>query len=147
MSWEKFDVICSGICKLMDDRTGAIVLGEYEMGRIVTGKQRVYHCDQIMVRVGWKSIIGRTRGDCGSYLPALASCNEQLKDINLSLLVAGNEKSYSESGMSGGSGHGYLGDGREFKCYKIMDEYIPENLILRRLPGAKISVTLDKNRT
>lgn len=108
MPWEHFDIRRSGSCMARIDETGEILTCDYETGIISTGKTRVFWGYQIIIRMGWKEIIGRSKGYSETYALALKDCTEQLAAMGITLLVAGNSADYSESALSGGSGYGYL---------------------------------------
>ena len=109
MSWEHFDIRKRGICPLQDVRTGEIFNVPYLMGKISTGKQRVFWGHQIIIQMPENAIAGKVKGWTESYLEALRECNTQLFAVDLRLLVAGNGPSYNESAMSSGAGFGYVG--------------------------------------
>ena len=75
---------------------------------VTTGKSRVFWGYQIIVYYKGVAIAGRSKGYSETYSLALKDCNSQMAEQGLTLLVAGNLSSYSESAMSGPAGYGYI---------------------------------------
>ena len=92
------------------------------MGYLSTGKQRVFWGYQIVITLGAREFVAKSEGGAESFRPVLRVCNDVLRAEGLRLLVAGNAPSYAESGLSSGSGYGYV-EGCS-KALKIMSEYL-----------------------
>lgn len=107
MTWEHFNIEQSGKCKIIHDESGNLIDCEYARGIITTGKSREFWGYQILIKVGNEEMAGRDHANSETYAIALEDLNSKLESKGLSLLVAGNANSYSESPMSGGSGYGY----------------------------------------
>jgi hypothetical protein len=122
MAWEHFDVKKMGKCKILKIESNEIFVADYQMGIIFTGKTRSFWGHQIKIEWNDKSFSGKSQNSADSYLSALSECNKNLESEGLRLLVAGNSPSYSESGLSSGSGFGYV-NGRP-SAIEIMSEYI-----------------------
>lgn len=104
MSWQKFDVWETGAASVID---GEIEIAcPFELGAIVTGRQRVFHAYyvQILLPEG----IAITGLDRHSVRAALYSSGDILRKRGLGLLAAGLLDDWYESGLSFNSGYGYL---------------------------------------
>lgn len=121
MAWEHFEILDSGCCRIFNAQTASDISAVYEIGRLTTGRSRVFWGDQIIVYIEQTSFIGRSKGDFGSYHPALMDLNEKLAAKDLRLMVAGNHPSYIESPMSGLSGYGYIEKGGSCKIMSFYD--------------------------
>ena len=108
MAWEKFEIRKVGTCKIRKKDSGEMIDASYERGILSTGKSRTFFGYQIILKIGAKTITGKSKGYSETYRLALADCNQQLETEGMKLLVAGNVASYNESPMSGGGGGGYV---------------------------------------
>ncbi|RIZ64938.1 MAG: hypothetical protein D0531_12165 [Methylococcales bacterium] len=108
MSWEHFEIRDQGICTVLVTDTNERTQCHYELGIITTGKSRMFWGYQIIINYKDVTIAGRSKGYSETYSQALKDCNTQMAEQGLTLLVAGNLPTYSESAMSGPAGHGYI---------------------------------------
>ena len=108
MAWEHFEVTKQGIAKVVNLTTGEISACQYKRGVILTGKSRVFWGYQIIIEIEDNIIIGRHKGYSESYFGALTDCNKKIRQLGLTLLVAGNSPGYNETPLRGGAGYGYI---------------------------------------
>ena len=108
MSWEHFEISEGDFCNVLEKTSNELCECLYEIGTITTGKSRVFWGYQIIVYYKGIAIAGRNKGYSGTYSLALKDLNTHMAEQGLTLLVAGNLRSYSESAMTGPAGYGYL---------------------------------------
>ena len=108
MSWEHFQISEGDFCNVLEKASNELCECLYEIGTITTGKSRVFWGYQIIVYYKGIAIAGRNKGYSGTYSLALKDLNTHMAEQGLTLLVAGNLRSYSESAMTGPAGYGYL---------------------------------------
>ena len=108
MPWEHLNTTRAGDCPVVSVTTGQTVTATYALGRVSTGRSRVFWGYQLVVSVAGVDFTGRSQGESGSYLPAVRACADALQAAGWQLRVAGTAPGYSESAMSGGAGFGYV---------------------------------------
>jgi hypothetical protein len=103
MDWKRYQPRRSGQCHI--DIGGEDVLADFELGIIETGRTRVFSGEYIKVIVpegdewlaeGW------------SPLAALRALDEEIALVGARLLCAGLHEGFYESGLSAGTGYGYI---------------------------------------
>lgn len=108
MNWEHFELSDQGFCAVFEKISNELYECLYEIGTLTTGKSRVFWGYQIIVYYKGVAIAGRNKGYSGTFSLALKDCNTHMAEQGLTLLVAGNLSTYSESAMSGPAGYGYI---------------------------------------
>lgn len=114
---EVIEVMQEGRCKLRRGSDSSLIEAEYGIGRLYTGKQRVFEGYQVSVRLGPKHLVGRSNS---SLRDALRRVANECESAGFRLCVAGLVDGYSESGLSSNSGFGYV----QGECIHMMTEWI-----------------------
>lgn len=106
--WLHFDPRAVGLCMLHDGHSE--MEARYETGLVESGKTKVYEGLYVRVRYGQRpSWLGRDRW---SFQEALLEVAAQAREDGFELECAGLSRNWYETGLSAGSGFGYL-KGRE----------------------------------
>lgn len=104
MVWRHFEAWQSGTAYITGG--GRDFDCHYDIGTITTGKQRVFHRFYIsVVLLDGNTVVGE---DPYNVLSALYVLDRELRNRGMTLLVAGLDDQFRESGLSANSGYGYL---------------------------------------
>ena len=104
MEWEKFER--SEIGEILASSSTGQQKCPFQMGSVVTGKQRVFHriCIKLILPNG-ETVEGR---DQHSVRGALYALQAKLSSRGITLVAAGLAPEFYETGLSFNSGYGYL---------------------------------------
>lgn len=105
MTWEHIDVSYRGPVAASNQATGLVEQGWLELAVIRTGKSRSLHGYVASVVVGEQEYNGASRY---SELQALQACANAMREQQMELLCAGVGDQFRESGLSSGTGYGYV---------------------------------------
>ena len=104
MDWKNFEAWRGGWVAVQGAERGQRC--PYELGVIVTGKQRVFHRYAIRLTLeNGAQIVGEDEFNLRDALRDLAS---QLDVRDMTIIAAGVDERFSESGLSHNSGFGYI---------------------------------------
>lgn len=109
MAWENIDITYSGPVAVQSLESGAVVQGWCELATVYTGKTRSLHGYVACVVVGEQSFDGASRA---SMQEAVQACVQNMREEQFGLLSAGASGRFRESGLSSGTGYGYVGRGQ-----------------------------------
>lgn len=109
MTWENIEVTHSGPVAVQSSVSEAVVQGWCELATVYTGKTRVLHGYVASVVVGEQSFDGASRY---SALEAVKACTEKMRSEGMILLSAVATGRFRESGLSAGTGYGYVDAGQ-----------------------------------
>lgn len=104
MDWKNFETWRGGWVAVQGTERGQRC--PYELGVIVTGRQRVFHRYAIRLTLAdGAQLMGEDEFNLRDALRDLAS---QLEVRDMTIIVAGMDERFSESGLSHNSGFGYI---------------------------------------
>lgn len=117
MVWEYFNLRGNARGHVIDIGIENNIPCEYSFGLLYKGKSRVFASTWVKVDScdGFFEIIGKSPYP-ESYLSALNDCESKCRSRGYSMQVIGLRPDYIQSGLSCGSGYGYIPDRREPVC-------------------------------
>jgi hypothetical protein len=103
-TWETYNVRMDGVALYSDG--GIVMQAPYEVGVILTGRQRVFRDFFVRVELATGDTITAT--DRYGLRAALLHLRDQLALAGIELHVAGLSPTFYETGLSSNSGFGYV---------------------------------------
>jgi hypothetical protein len=107
MGWRHYDVRAAGMVTILG-KSGVPVAVPYELGFVDTGRSRVFAGYFVRVTLDTEGVISSE--DDHSFFRAVCKLAALLKEMSLTLICAGTDPRWAESGLSFNSGWGYLPD-------------------------------------
>lgn len=117
-NWLKFDVRIEGVCEAT--RNGNPWIARYQAGIAESGRSRVYAGVFVkLIGPDGREWLGQ---DSWSYLTSLKQIFSAISAEGIELVCAGLDPSWYTTGLSDGSGHGYLRGREDEGAFHVMDQ-------------------------
>ena len=107
MEWRHYDVRAAGMVTVLDNN-GLPIEVPYELGFVDNGRSRVFSGYFVRVRLDTEGVTSSE--DEHSFFRAVRKLAALLDKMCLTLICAGTDPRWAESGLSFNSGWGYLPD-------------------------------------